>query len=252
MRGVPTNPVPCRGCGTRKGCPADGLCHSCRMKSRAPANKKFFWTPELDERLRRLYRAAHNRKQLIAGLDHFRRFSGFPRSAITAHAAELSLSRPTGRPWTDSEIERLRDAVGSRSEAAIARSLGRSYYAVKGRLARLRLSGRCWEGYTRQDLEYLLGVGHKRIQTWISRNWIQLRDGRVPEHSVAQFLQRHPEEYQLARVDEAWFKGLVFPSFNHAPVARTETALDSSPQAGSVNSRTDQASAENSRRLRHA
>lgn len=236
MKGVPTNPVPCRGCGGHKGCPADRLCHSCRMKSRAPANKKFFWTAEMDERLRRLYRGAHNRKELIAGLDHFRRLCGFPRSAITARAAELSLSRPTGRPWTELEIERLRDAVGSRSEAAIARSLGRSYYAVKGRLARLRISGRRSEGYTQQDLEFLLGVGHKRIQTWISRNWIQVRDGRVPEHSVAQFLQRHPEEYQLGRVDEAWFKGLVFPSFNHAPVARMESALDSGSRAADVDS----------------
>jgi hypothetical protein len=178
------------------------------MKSRPPANKKFFWTPELEERLRRLYRGAHNRKELIAGLDHLRRYCGFPRSVITAHAAELSLSRPTGRPWTDAEIDRLREALGSRSEAAIARS------------------GRRSEGYTRQDLEFLLGVGHRRIQTWISRNWIQVRDGRVPEHSVAQFLQRHPEEYQLGRVDEAWFKGLVFPSFNHAPIARVHAALD--------------------------
>jgi hypothetical protein len=38
--------------------------------------------------------------------------------------------------------------------------------------------------------------------------WIKLVNGRVPESEIARFLRRHPEQYQLNRADEAWFKGL--------------------------------------------
>jgi hypothetical protein len=30
---------------------------------------------------------------------------------------------------------------------------------------------------------------------------------------MIKFLREHPEEYRLSRVDEAWYKGLLFQSF---------------------------------------
>jgi hypothetical protein len=67
--------------------------------------------------------------------------------------------------------------------------------------------------YSQQDIEQLLGVGRRRVCQWIKNGWLQLLNGRVTEKSVAKFLRLHPEEYQLSRVDEAWFKGMLFPSF---------------------------------------
>ena len=43
--------------------------------------------------------------------------------------------------------------------------------------------------------------------------WLRVQQGRVTEPSIIKFLREHPEEYRLSRVDEAWFKGLLFPAF---------------------------------------
>src|SRR5262249_30952374 len=91
--------------------------------------------------------------------------------------------------------------------------LGRSVYSVKARASTLDISLRVVEGYSRQDLCQLLGAGVKEVRTWIQNGWIKLQGERITERSVISFLRRHPEEYQLSRVDEAWFKGLLFPSF---------------------------------------
>ena len=37
--------------------------------------------------------------------------------------------------------------------------------------------------------------------------------GRVTEKSLERFLRQHSEEYQLSRVDETCFKGMLFSSF---------------------------------------
>jgi hypothetical protein len=43
------------------------------------------------------------------------------------------------------------------------------------------------------------------------------------------FLRDHPEEYRLNRVDEAWFKGLMFPSFGRAYIPRSANARTKQP-----------------------
>jgi hypothetical protein len=37
------------------------------------------------------------------------------------------------------------------------------------------------------------------------------------------FLRDHPEEYRLNRVDETWFKGLMFPLFGRAYIPGSGT-----------------------------
>jgi hypothetical protein len=58
------------------------------------------------------------------------------------------------------------------------------------------------------------------VKIWIGRGWLRyggqgsaLHSTRIPEPSVKRFLKEHPEEYRLARVDEAWFKGMLFTAF---------------------------------------
>ena len=213
MRGIPSHPVTCSGCGRENACAKDRSCHSCRVKSRPNPNKRFHWTPELDERLRRLYSAASARTELTNALNDFQRQSGFTRVVITARACELGLARHR-REWTQEELFLLREQAGSATKATIARTLGRSYYSIKYQSSRLQLSTRIREGYSQEDLQMLLGVGRKTIQKWLRLRWLKARQGRISEGSVAQFLRAHPEEYQLNRVEEAWFKGLVFPAFN--------------------------------------
>jgi hypothetical protein len=141
------------------------------------------------------------------------RLTGFTRVVILSRAQVLGLSFAARRPWRDSEIETLQEALGSRSKGQIARQLGRTYYSVKAQAARMGWSTRISDNYSQQEVQQLFGVGRRRVCQWIRNGWLQLLDDRVTERSLERFLRLHPEEYQLNRVDEAWFKGMLFPSF---------------------------------------
>ena len=175
-------------------------------------SKRFHWTAELDEMLRRAYKQAHNRRKLSASLDEVERRTGFSRPAILSRAAELRLNDPR-RPWSEQEVRLLAEFAGTVSKASIARKLGRSYWSVKAAFARLEFSARLVEGFTREDVAGLLGAGPRTVRGWIERGWLLVRDGRITESSLRRFLCEHAEEYSLSRVDETWFKGMVFPMF---------------------------------------
>ncbi len=212
MRGVPNHPVVCIGCGGLNGSAKDQRCHACRIRMRPNPNKRFSWTPELDQELQLAYREARSRAELSANLDRFQKRSGFTRVVVLARATQLGMSSKRRR-WSPEEIEILNETAGALSKAAIARKLKRSYWSVKAECSRLQLSSRLSEGYSRKDVECLLGVGQRSIRKWIALGWLRVQEGRVTEPSILRFLHEHPEEYRLSRVDEAWFKGLIFPAF---------------------------------------
>jgi len=220
VRGIPNNPVACRSCGELKGSPADQLCHGCRIRNRPNPNKKFSWTAQLDQELKLVYQESRNRVELTEGINAFQRRARFTRVVILARAAELGLSSPSRR-WTQTEIDILCDLAGSQSKSAIARKLGRSYCSVKAQCAKQNISARLSSGYSRADVEFLLGVGARSVRKWIKSGWLRLQQDRVTESGITKFLREHPEEYTLSRVDEAWFKGLLFPSFgrNYIPAS---------------------------------
>jgi hypothetical protein len=64
---------------------------------------------------------------------------------------------------------------------------------------------------------------------WIKLGWLRVQDDRITETSMMKFLRDHPEEYRLNRVDEAWFKGLMFPSFGRAYIPRSANARTKPP-----------------------
>lgn len=212
MRGVPNNPVVCAVCGVCKGSPKDRLCHACRLKSRPNPTKKYYWTPELDRELMLAYKEARDRCSLTENLNTLQQRGGFPRVVILARAERLGLSS-TKRRWTAEEAEYLSESAGTLTKVAIARKLRRSYWSVKARCSQLQISSRLTNGYSRTDVQYLLGVGTRSVKKWIKMGWVRLQDNRLTEASVAKFLRDHPDEYKLNRVDEAWFKGILFPAF---------------------------------------
>lgn len=213
MRGIPNHPVTCGKCGSDKGCPKDGLCHRCRVAGRPNPNKRFSWSPEFDQALTRAYRTAGRRRDLTDNLNHVQRLTGFTRIVILSRAQVLGLSFAAKRPWSEFEIESLREALGSTGKTPIAKRLGRTYYSVKAQISKMGLFSRISENYSQQEVQHLFGVGRKRVCQWIRNGWLQLLDDRVTERSLEKFLRLHPEEYQLSRVDEAWFKGMLFPLF---------------------------------------
>jgi hypothetical protein len=202
----------CVGCGELNGSPKDQRCHACRIQTRPNPNKRFFWTPELDQELQLVYREARSRRELTENLSRFQKRSGFTRIVVLARATQLGMSAKRRR-WSPEEIKVLNETAGTLSKAAIARKLKRSYWSVKAECTRLQLSSRLSDGYSRRDVECLLGVGQRSIRKWIALGWLRVQQGRVTEPSIIKLLREHPEEYRLSRVDEAWFKGLLFPAF---------------------------------------
>ena len=162
MRGIPRKAVLCRVCRQQNGCEKDQLCHGCRIKMRPNPNKRFHWTAELDEMLRRAYKQVHRRQDLSTSLDEMECRTGFSRAAILSRAAELRLNAPR-RPWSEQEIRLLAQSAGTVSKASIARKLGRSYWSVKAAFARLEFSARLVEGFTREDIAGLLGASPSRL-----------------------------------------------------------------------------------------
>lgn len=211
MRGIPNDPVQCTGCGEPNGCPGDHKCHRCRIKGRPNPNKKYEWTNELDQAIRRAYQAS-SRRRLSENIDYLERLSRFSRASIMARAAILGLAAKR-RKWTVQEVEFLSEAAGSIGKAAVARKLNRSYASVKAEFSHLQLSSRVSAGYSQGDVAYLLGAGPRTVRKWVRAGWLSLQRGRISEASLIKFIRQHPEEYQLSRVDEAWFKGMLFPGF---------------------------------------
>ena len=206
LRGVPNSPVTCDRCGRLRAARKDRLCHGCRIKGRPNSRQRFFWTPVLDDRLRRAYAGAHSRAELSQNLSDFQRISGFTRVVIVTRARILGLTARRARPWGRFEATLICDKLGSMSTHQIAKTLGRTYYSVKAKARELHVRTRVTEGYTISDLQSLLGVGKLRVQGWITRGWVKLKNDRVTETSVRRFLSEHPHEYHLSRVDESWTK----------------------------------------------
>jgi hypothetical protein len=232
MRGIPGNPVTCTGCGELKGSPKDRRCHGCRVKARPNPNHRFFWTQDLDQALARAYKDAHCRRELKENLDHVQQLCGFTRVVMLARAAALGLNAHR-RCWTAEEIEILGESAGVLSKAAIARKLRRSYWSVKAELSKLHLSSQVREGYSQTDVAYLLGVGPRSVRKWVARGWLRTERGRITEASMLKLIREHPEEYRLNRVDEAWFKGLLFPAFGRMYIeAASQAAARVSPVNG--------------------
>jgi DNA-binding CsgD family transcriptional regulator len=186
------------------------------MLARPCVRHKFFWTPELDGILGRAYLYARSRAELSANLTNLERRCGFTRNVILGRAIQLGLSFSNRRPWTDEEVEVLQTYAGRQTPKALATKLNRTHSSVKAKLKELSLSARIREGYTQDDLRQLLGVSNRSIKDWLAWGWLRMVQNRIPEASVSRFLRLHSEQYHLGRVDQAWFKGLVFPAFNSA------------------------------------
>lgn len=218
MRGIPKKRVRCLACDRMKGCPADQLCHSCRIASRPNPRKRFFWTTELDALLVSGYRRARNREELSRNITTLQGRSRFTRVVILARAVQLGLSFSPRRPWTPAEIALLESSAGRYSPVSIARKLQRTLGSTKAKMKQMEISLRIAQGYSQSDLAELLGASPASIRRWCRIGWLSLVNDRIPESAVVRFLRVHPHEYQLRRVNEGWFKGLLFPAFNSAGV----------------------------------
>lgn len=149
---------------------------------------------------------------------------GMPRWRVQRDAAVLGLTKPKeGRAWTDEEERFLLQHAGTRHVEWIARRLKRSRDSVISRMKRHGIRRALRDGYTMRDLEACFGLDHKRIAQWIERGWLeaerreshanQTGDGRCPwvvqDAAILRFVEEHPMEFDLRKVDQRWFMDLI-------------------------------------------
>jgi hypothetical protein len=152
---------------------------------------------------------------LSLALDKLERKTGWPRHALLSEAKRLGIvTADHRREWTPAETEYIQERLGVVSVRQIAKRLGRTAESVQGRARKLAVSYRIREGYTMTDLAQVFGESDHKIRTWMSRGHfgrVHLVQGhRVAELNVVTFLRKHALEYDLRRMDQDWFKSMVF------------------------------------------
>src|SRR6266568_1275062 len=83
-------------------------------------------------------------------------------------------------------------------------------------------SRRVSEGYTMRDVELCLAEDRLKIQKWIASGWLRHGLQRTPRHNrnghdihrprekdIVEFIEQHPQEINLGKVDQVWFLDLT-------------------------------------------
>jgi len=127
----------------------------------------------------------------------------------------LGLQRYGRRRWTANEDAALQAMLARTSTKGIARKLGRTVLAVQSRAEQLRMSSRVMKGgYGLADLQDALGASRERVHGWVRRGLlgdVAVHEGmRISPATVERFIRRYTDEYDLRRVDQMWFKGMIF------------------------------------------
>ena len=213
--------------GARADSPAK-FCPGCRPKAMAALQrrswerrKKYAWTVARDELLRSRYDGHVKGRSAEIG-----RALGWPSWVIKKRAAALGLTRDwpaNRRAWTRQEESFLRRSAGHFSLHYMARKLNRTDTQVAIKCKRLAVSTRARDGYTMRHLELCFGVDHHTISKWIRTGWLpnRRRDEFEPNEDPARrsmcltdrdlkrFILEHPTAFELRRVDQEWFMGLI-------------------------------------------
>ena len=174
-------------------------------------------TPDLAAELRLAYVGPV--REVSANLRRISARTGIPKSHLKDEARKRGWrTQRERRPWTPRETGYLREVLGSISVRRIARSLRRSVASVDHQIRKLKLSRRLTAGYNVTTLCELFGLSHTRIENWVARGLLGEPQGhgghggnlRFDEAAVVTFIHQFPHEYDLGRLDQDWFKAMVF------------------------------------------
>jgi len=204
-------------CGNKRGSREDGKCSWCRngqiLEAKRP--QPYPWKPEWDLLIRRQLGNIRDKWAYSRALRYIVGVTRVPLHTVKDHVYQLGLGvrrGPKAKAWTEQEEAFLQEWVGTKTAKTIAHELGRSVCAVYQRISEIKLSAIITAGYSQVDLVGLLGVSAGTVRLWESYGWLSRCEGRFPEVVVERFLRLHPEEYDLRLVDQAWFKGMLFPA----------------------------------------
>lgn len=172
--------------------------------------KKYFFTEQMDEMIRNAY-AVDSRASFLAGLKKlYAAWPHIPTWIISARAEKLGVSF-SRRPWTKQDLLFLQNHAGEMTLREICKTLDRNYNSVAHKMSRLGWSAKVRDdGYGSDELCKLFRVHTYTFHRWVERKMIKGYGGRFSDENVREFITAHHDAYDLRRVDQVWFKGLMF------------------------------------------
>lgn len=207
--------------GSRPGIGRDGMCGGCRLSRFGLARRKMPQpSPELLQELKMAY--SGNQWEVSQNLKRVSRKWGWPVGSLKYEGHKRGWRTQAERkPWRPEEAAYLREKLGTVSLFWIAKKVGHSVCSVVLQARRLGLSTRFSEGYNISNLVEVFGLSHTRIESWARRGLLGKAHGkghgldgaigiRFKEEAVMRFIRKHPSEYDLSRVDQIWFKAMLF------------------------------------------
>ena len=209
----------CRNCGERQPIGDTGLCRLCAWGMDNGKHSRYL---PLDARVLEELRLAYkgNVQEVARNLTRLSNRTGIPKRVLkmVANRRGWWVKRPPR--WTPEELTYLEENLGQRSAALVAKKLGRSVSAVESAARARGLSTRVLEGYNISTLAEVFGVTHQTVESWMRRGLLGCPHGkgghgspvRFSENNVVNFIRCHCREYDLARVDQIWFRAMVFGS----------------------------------------
>lgn len=130
--------------------------------------------------------------------------SGNPRGACWRFARRLGLkSKPSSRPWTRPEQQRLLELIASHSLVEVTLLMRRSSGSVRSMLHRLGANARMGQDwFTKHTLAEALHIRAEEVQKWIDRGWLKCRvvgtDGLrrqlIDADDFCEFCRQHRKE----------------------------------------------------------
>jgi|SRR5580658_1498148 hypothetical protein len=188
----------------------------------AKRTRTYQFTPLIDDLIRlayRQYRFYGNRQ----AISHCARKVEIPSWKIRRRAVDLGLTRTKEQPWSEAEVAEL-ERWGHLTDAVIQRKLktagfSRTIAGIHLKLKRIRIRQNL-DGYSAYSLSEAFGVDSHKVELWIRRKMLHAtRRGTdrtqggdsywINHDAVREFVYRHPDEIDLARVEKLWFLDLV-------------------------------------------
>ena len=208
----------CAVCGKRQA-GSDGICGGCRLaKFNQQRRKHAPLSPEVLAELQLAY-IGRTVRAVSANLNRISSRWRIPKAYLKYEARRRGWRSMAERhPWTPADVRYLKEKLGTVSIARIAHNLKRSVDSIKAEASRLSLSARWQEGYNVSGLCEVFGVPHYRVEGWMRRGLLGKTHGhgghggeiRFTESNVVRFLRQYSQEYDLRRVDQTWFKAMLF------------------------------------------
>ncbi len=155
-----------------------------------------------------------NHRKLTKAINEAVRLIGYPRYTVKMRAQRLGLTYDKRHRWTKWEEQFLAEKAGTMSVKRMQRRLGHGWTKIEAKIRSMGLRTALLDGMTALDVTLALGVSHQSVQRWEVNGWLRRSSSndRFREEAVRALIEQHPKEYDLRRVDQDWFKALLFPN----------------------------------------